>query len=266
MDPFLLTLLRFTFCAFPAVFFIKKPTGISYSALSLYGLLFGAGLWWVVNFAMYNGLSAGMSSVFLQFSAFFTIILSGLALKEHINRAHVTGMLFSAVGLMMILLLSDRQSTTTGILLVLGAALSWSLCNLMVKIKKPGDMVGFIVWSSLFSIPAILVLTLLTKGTEPFDHFYEKVTWGASFSILFQAYVTTILGYGVWNNLMKKYPAPIVAPLSLIVPTSGLLMSFIFFGEALSALQALALGFVFLGLGIFITSSKATPPPPASTH
>jgi uncharacterized membrane protein len=132
--------------------------------------------------------------------------------------------------------------------------------------KKPGDMVGFIVWSSLFSIPAILVLTLLTKGTEPFDHFYEKVTWGASFSILFQAYVTTILGYGVWNNLMKKYPAPMVAPLSLIVPTSGLLMSFIFFGETLSALQALALGFVFLGLGIFITSSKATPPPPASTH
>jgi O-acetylserine/cysteine efflux transporter len=117
-------------------------------------------------------------------------------------------------------------------------------------------MLAFIVWSSLFSVPAILMLTLLIKGIEPFDHLIAKVSWAASFSILFQAYVTTLLGYSLWNNLMKKYPASLIAPLSLIVPTSGLLASFLFYGEALTLLQGLALGFVFIGLMIFILGPR----------
>lgn len=256
MDPFLLTLLRFVFCAVPAVFFIAKPKDVSYVTLALYGSVFGAGLWWVVNFAMFNGLSPGMSSVFLQFSAFFTIIASSIFLKERFNSLHFAGMLFSAIGLVMILTLSESRSTAIGILLVLAAALAWSFCNLLVKVKKPADMLAFIVWSSLFSVPAILMLTLLIKGIEPFDHLIAKVSWAASFSILFQAYVTTLLGYSLWNNLMKKYPASLVAPLSLIVPTSGLLASFLFYGEALTLLQGLALGFVFIGLMIFILGPR----------
>lgn len=256
MDPFLLTLLRFVFCAVPAVFFIAKPKDVSYVTLALYGSVFGAGLWWVVNFAMFNGLSPGMSSVFLQFSAFFTIIASSIFLKERFNSLHFAGMLFSAIGLVMILTLSESRSTAIGILLVLAAALAWSFCNLLVKVKKPADMLAFIVWSSLFSVPAILMLTLLIKGIEPFDHLIAKVSWAASFSILFQAYVTTLLGYSLWNNLMKKYPASLVAPLSLIVPTSGLLASFLFYGEALTLLQGLALGFIFIGLMIFILGPR----------
>jgi O-acetylserine/cysteine efflux transporter len=136
MDPFLLTLLRFVFCAVPAVFFIAKPKDVSYVTLALYGSVFGAGLWWVVNFAMFNGLSPGMSSVFLQFSAFFTIIVSSIFLKERINSLHFSGMLFSAIGLVMILTLSESRSTAIGILLVLAAALAWSFCNLLVKVKN----------------------------------------------------------------------------------------------------------------------------------
>ena len=124
LDPFLLTLLRFFLCAIPLALFIKKPPNIGYRTLALYGVLFGAGLWWVVNFAMYNGLSPGMSSVFLQFSAFFTIVLSSLFLKERINAVHGAGMLFAGAGLLMMLYLAEQSSTTTGILLVLLAALS----------------------------------------------------------------------------------------------------------------------------------------------
>lgn len=49
LDPFLLTLLRFTFCAVPAILFIKKPAGISCTVLLLYGTLFGSGLWCFVR-------------------------------------------------------------------------------------------------------------------------------------------------------------------------------------------------------------------------
>lgn len=256
LDPYLLTFFRFTFCALPAVFFIKKPSDVPYKYLFLYGVVFGVGLWWVVNLAMYNGLSAGLSSVFLQFSAFFTIILSSVFLKEKITSAHYAGMAFSIIGLAMILFLSDEGSTLVGIGLVLVSAISWSVCNLIVKIKRPKDMVAFIVWSSLFSAPAILIMTVATQGLEPFTTVFSTLSWAAGFSILFQAYVTTIFGYMVWNNLIKKYPASAVAPLSLLVPLSGMLTSFVFFDERLDALQGLAIGLVFVGIAVFINSGR----------
>ena len=42
LDPFMLTLLRFTFCALPLLLFIPKPRGVSYATLAAYGVLFGA--------------------------------------------------------------------------------------------------------------------------------------------------------------------------------------------------------------------------------
>lgn len=254
LDPYLLTLLRFTFCAIPLVFFVRRPAGISFGVLALYGAMFGAGLWWLVNFAMYRGLSPGMSSVFLQFSAFFTIVLSSAVLGERITVAHICGMAFAACGLMMILLLSAESSTVTGVLLVLVAALAWSLCNLLVKLKRPDEMVAFIIWSSLFSVPAIFILTVAVNGWAPFLGLAGGLAWEAVFSVLFQSYITTILGYWVWNNLMKKYPATRVAPLSLFVPVSGVVASYLFFGEQMNVAKAMAIGFVLLGILIFVNA------------
>ncbi|MFJ4375287.1 EamA family transporter [Pseudomonas japonica] len=256
LDPYLLTLLRFTFCAIPLVFFVRRPTGVSLRALAVYGVLFGAGLWWVVNLAIYQGLSPGMSSVFLQFSAFFTIVLSNVFLREPISVPHFYGMAFAAAGLFLLLLLSDHSSTVSGIFLVLLAALMWSLCNLLVKVKRPVEMMAFIIWSSLFSIPALFALTLASQGWSAFEGLANGVAWEAVVSVLFQSYITTLLGYLVWNNLMKKYPAAQVAPLSLLVPVSGLVASYLFLGERLGAMQAMAIALVLLGIVIFLNAQR----------
>ncbi|EKD3895562.1 EamA family transporter, partial [Salmonella enterica] len=220
LDPFILTFLRFTFCAFPLVFFIKKPEGISLISIALYGVIFGVGLWWVVNFAMFNGLSAGLSSVFLQFSAFFTIVLSCFFLGEKINKIHISGIVIAFVGLIMIIHFSEESSTIKGVFFVIIAAMSWAVCNIIVKLTRPANMIAFIVWSSLFSAPAVLIMTVYVKGWGGVLSIPDDITVGSSFSVLFQAYITTVVGYMIWNNLMKKYPATEVAPLSLFVPVS----------------------------------------------
>ncbi|MGE8388819.1 MAG: EamA family transporter [Pseudomonas sp.] len=251
LDPSVMTLLRFTLCAVPLVFFIRRPTGVSTAAMALYGVLFAVGIWWMVNFAMYQGLSPGMASVFLQFSAFFTILLSAVFLRERITAAHFWGMAFAACGLGMMLLSSSQSSTVIGLFLVLLAALAWALCNLLIKLKRPGEMTAFIVWSSLFSLPFILAFIVASQGWKAFEGLAHGLAWEALFSVLFQSLITTILGYRVWNNLMKKYPATQVAPLSLLVPVSGLVTSCIFFGERLGAGQWLAIGLILTGMMVF---------------
>ncbi len=258
LDPFALTFLRFLFCAFPAIFFVKKPQDVSWLAMCLYGIIFGCGLWWTVNFAMYNGLSAGMSSLFLQFSAFFTIALSYLFFKEKVSLTQFLGAVISFIGLSMVIFFTSEKSTLIGIMLVLLASIAWAVCNLIVKTTKPKNMLAFIIWTSLFSAPAVLVMTLITKGFEPFANLDEIMNAKAWFSVLFQAYITTILGYMAWNNLMKKYPATSIAPLSLLVPISGIFSSWLFFSDVITVDKGISMFVVLVGLAIFINSARIT--------
>lgn len=54
---------------------------------------------------------------------------------------------------------------------------------------------------------------------------------------------------------MKTYPASVLAPLSLMVPVSGLFIAYWFFGEQLRGEQGVAIGLVFVGIAIFVKSA-----------
>jgi O-acetylserine/cysteine efflux transporter len=231
LDPFLLTGLRFTFTAFPLVLFLPRPRDVPLRSIALYGILFGVGLWWVVNVAMARGMSPGISSLVLQFSAFFTVLLSAAMLGERLRTPQVAGMLVALAGLLLVIVYTKGGSTLTGVALVLLAAVSWSVCNLIVKRSRPADMIAFIAWSSLFSAPLLFALTWIFEGSGPFIALPGGLTWRAAASVAFQAYVSTVFGYLIWNNLLKAYPAASVAPLSLLVPVSGIVTSYLVFDE-----------------------------------
>jgi O-acetylserine/cysteine efflux transporter len=251
LDPFLLTGLRFAFTAFPLVLFLPRPRDVPIVALAAYGLLFGVGLWWVVNLAMSKGMSPGLSSLVLQFSAFFTVMLSGIIFRERIRAPQLIGMVVAVLGLLAVIHATTGTSTT-GVSLVLLAATSWSVCNLIVKRHKPKDMMAFVAWSSVFSAPVLLLLTFVNEGTAPFVALSNGVSWAAVGSVLFQAYVTTVFGYMVWNNLMKKYPAASVAPLSLIVPVSGIVTSYLAFDEHFVMGVWIGAAVMLAGVAIFV--------------
>jgi O-acetylserine/cysteine efflux transporter len=252
LDPFLLTGLRFAFTAFPLILFLPRPRDVPIAWLAAYGVLFGVGLWWVVNLAMSKGMSPGLSSLVLQFSAFFTVILSAMLLRERMRTPQLIGMLVAAAGLLVVIRATTGTSTALGVVLVLLAAISWSVCNLIVKWHKPKDMIAFIAWSSVFSAPVLFVLTYMIEGAAPFVTLSHGVSWAAVGSVLFQAYVTTVFGYMVWNNLMKKYPAASVAPLSLIVPVSGIVTSYLAFDEHFATGVWIGAAVMLAGVAIFV--------------
>lgn len=256
LDPFLLTALRFVMTALPLVFLVRRPANVPLTVVATYGVLFGVGLWFVVNLAMSQGMSPGLSSLVLQFAAFFTLLLSALFFRERIRLPQVLGIVLAVGGLLLVIGHTQGTSTTSGIFLVLLAALGWSLCNLLVKRYRPADMLAFIVWSSAFSAPALLLLTWLVRGTAPFLALGHGMTLAAAGSILFQAYVTTIFGYFIWNNLMKTYPAATVAPLSLLVPVSGIATSWLVFGERFPTGVWAGIAVMLAGVIVFVTAPR----------
>lgn len=254
VDPFLLAACRFLLSAIPLVFFVRKPN-VSMWITAIYGLLFGIGLWGIVTFAIQIGVSAGIASLVLQSSAFFTILLGAYWFGDRLYVTHWAGIGLATMGLVCLIALTPGTLSIAGLLLVLLGALSWSVSNILVKQYRPAPMFSFLVWSSLFSPVPLVCLTVLTQGYRPFDDFVTQFDGLALFSIAFQVYITTVFGYWAWNGLISRYPLSHIAPLSLLVPIFGLLGSSAIFGETIGYGKVVSALLILLGL-IVITSAQ----------
>ena len=51
------------------------------------------------------------------------------------------------------------------------------------------------------------------------------------------SFCATLFGFGAWSSLLSRYPTASVAPLSLLVPVTGLLTASVVLDEHLSWLQ-----------------------------
>jgi O-acetylserine/cysteine efflux transporter len=251
LDPFMLTALRFFLCALPAIFFVKPPRGKMWAAV-IYGLIFGIGLWGMVNLGMYWGVPAGLAAVLLQFSAFFTILWGMLFFNDALKPGQAIGILIALVGFLIIIATSKGWTALSGVLLIILAAFSWSLCNIIIKKTQPNNLLPFIIWSSLFSAAPLFLLTYCIKGALPFILLPDELNKSAVFSLFFQAYVTTIFGYWVWSFLIKKYSATEVAPLSMLIPVFGFAGAYGMFHEVLSPIKVCGAVVMLAGMALFL--------------
>jgi O-acetylserine/cysteine efflux transporter len=249
VDPFILAGIRFTLCALPAIFFIPKPD-VPWRYIVGYGLVFGVGLWGVVNLGIQSGLSAGIASLVLQFSAFFTLLLGARVLREKLSRYQIAGMAIASGGLLSILTIADGTVTSAGLMLVLLGALAWSVANVINKKARTTQVFAFLVWSSAFSPIPLFALDYAVNGSVGYRALVSQIDARAVLSVLFQVYPNTLFGYWVWNSLMKRYPVSTVAPLSLLVPVFGLVGSAVIFNEQLSLNKVIAVLLIVSGLGV----------------
>jgi O-acetylserine/cysteine efflux transporter len=51
-----------------------------------------------------------------------------------------------------------------GLIMTLGAALSWACGNLVARRGGRVNMLAYVVWASLFSVPPLVLLSLWVEG------------------------------------------------------------------------------------------------------
>lgn len=249
IDPIVLAGIRFALCALPAVFLVRKPD-VPWRYIAGYGLVFGVGLWGLVNLGIAAGVSAGIASLALQTSVFFTMALGAAVFREHLTNLQYAGAAAALAGLACISLVSDGSVTITGLVLVVAGAVAWSVANLIVKQSGASNMLAFVVWSSAFSPIPLFVLGYLRNGWATYAQTWHSLDVAAIGSVLFQVYPVTIFGYWAWNRLLRQYPLAQVAPLSLLVPVFGVCGSVLFFNERLPLIKLAAMVLIVLGLVI----------------
>lgn len=247
LPPLLFAALRFTFAFLPAALFIKRPA-TSWKTLAAYGLLIGVGQFGILFFAMTRFISPGLTSLVLQMQVFFTI---GLALwigREPIKGFQIVALALCALGLGIIIARTDASATPLGVGLVLLAALCWAGGNLISRGAGKVDMLGFVVWASLFAIPPLYLLSLIFEGWPAISRAVTHAGPGAWAAVLWQSVGNTMFGYGVWGWLLARNPAASITPTALLVPVFGMAAAALVLGESLPAWKLMAAGLVLAGL------------------
>lgn len=259
VPPMLLVALRFIFAAFPAVLFIKPPD-VSWKYVVAFGLTVGVGQFSCLFYAIYTGMPAGIASVVLQSQAFFTILFACIYFKERIRTSQIIGLLVSGVGLFFITGRVGEQNAApipiSAFFIILAAAFFWGLSNIVVRQAsqaaaaqgKKMNVFSMVIWSSLVPPLPMLAASLVLEKPALIWQALIHINALSIFSIIYLAFLATVAGYGLWSQLMSKYPAQKVAPLSLLIPVVGLIAARLILGEELSLMQWAGGAIIIVGL------------------
>jgi len=249
LPPLTFALLRFTFALVPAVFFLKRPP-VPWRNLAAYGVLIGAGQFGLLYIAMNGHISPGLTSLVVQTQVFFTIGLSMWLSRERLRGFQWIALALAGVGLAVILRHTDGTTTPLGLGLVLLAALSWAGGNIASKANGPVNMLAYVVWASLFSIPPLLALALIFDGWPAMRDGVAQASAAAWAAVIYQSVGNTLFGYAAWGWLLARHPAALITPMALLVPVFGMAAAALWLGEPLPPWKLEAAALVMSGLAI----------------
>jgi len=245
--PLLLAALRFVIAAIPALF-LPRPA-VPWGRFVSIGLTLFFGQFALLFTGMALGMPAGLASVVLQSQAFLTILIAAAALGEKPTGRQVAGTLVAFAGLAVIAETAGGSDfTVIGLVLSLGAALCWAVGNVLLRGAGKVDMLAMVVWLSLIPPVPLLALSLLLDGPAVVGEALIAIDWKGAGAVLYIAVLSTILGFALWGQLLKRYPAATVAPFSLLVPIFGAASAAIMLGEHFGPIRIAGMTLILAGL------------------
>ncbi len=253
--PLILVALRFVFVAFPLILFVRRPDA-SWWTIAGVGVFMSVGQFGLLYMAMAFGLPAGLAAVILQCQAAFTMLIAAVVLKERPSRLQLAGAAVAVVGLAVVAIGRMDGALEFGVvvpvLICAAGGLSWAIGSVIARTAPRANGFSMVVWSAIFVPIPIMALSLLIDGPAGIAEAFTTIGWQTVASLAYTVVLASLVGYTVWNSLLRIYPAARVAVFPLLAPPVAILTAFLVFGEFPNALEivgsALLIGGVALGL------------------
>lgn len=253
--------LRFAVIAVPVLFLVPRPR-VPLRWLLLYGFGFGVLQFAFLFTAMRAGMPTGLSSLVLQSSAPFTVLLGTLFLRERLGATQILGLAAALLGMVVIGWDRAQHAALVPVLLTLAGGLGWAFGNIGSRLAasdptRKVDPLHLTLWMAVVPPLPLFALSALIEGPSAGVHAlagsFSATGWPALAALTYTAVLATVVGSGMWTYLMGRYPAGAVAPLSLMVPVVGIPASWAFLGERPTVLSLV--GGVVVIAGAFAATS-----------
>ncbi len=255
--PLLLSALRFTLAAFPAVLLIGMPQ-VKWRWIFGIGIALGVVSFNLLFIGIDIGMPPGLASLVLQSQAFFTVLLAMIFFGDRPRTRQFVGMVVAIGGMAVIAADLGVSGSLAGFMLVVAAAAAWGVSNILTKQAAAPDALRLMVWVSAVPPIPLFIMSWLFEGEEAMAAAMRDITLVGVGSVFYLAIISTLLGFGIWGFLLRTYSASVVAPFSLLVPIFGMSTSALFLGESFGLVRVLGAALVIVGL-FFIVYQRRDP-------
>jgi drug/metabolite transporter (DMT)-like permease len=258
--PLFLAAVRFLVLAVPTLLLVPRPR-VPLRWLLAYGIGFGTVQFVFLFIAMDIGMPTGLASLVLQASAPFTVLLGALLLHERISARQGIGIAIAMLGLAAIAVSRAQVAAVLPVLLTLLGALGWAFGNLASRLAAAPNPMHLTLWMSVVPPIPLLAMSWVWEGPAAgWDALRAAVTPAGLPGVAALGYIAvlgTLVGSGLWVGLMRRYPAGVVAPYSLLVPVVGIALAAAVLGERPGVVDLVAAA-VIVG-GVLLGTPRPAP-------
>ncbi len=211
--------------------------------------VFGTVIYQVALNAGERTATAGAASIVSNSTPVFTTVFAAVFLREKPRVRSWVGVVVGFVGVLLVVAgASGVRGINWGVLLVLVAALSWSIWFLIQKKLlnryHPLELACYGIWSGtlmlLFFSPS-LVTNLSTA------------TVSAIFTVVYLGVVPTGVAYATWAYVLSRLPASRATTFLYLTPVISVALSWVWLHELPSILTLAGGGVVLGGIGLTTT-------------
>jgi O-acetylserine/cysteine efflux transporter len=229
IPPFLFTAVRFALLALPLGFFLKRPAPGQWPRLVAVALCVG-----VVHFGLSFSalkLAGDLSSpaIVMQSYVPMTALLAWWVLGERFAWRTGVAIAVSFAGVLVLgfdpLVLDQPMS----LLLMLVSAAFLAVGTVLMKGLRGLDVFSQQGWTAVFSVVPLLAISVAVEPGALAQ--LPQVSWVAWAGALYAAFVSSLLGHGLYYVLVQRHPVAQVTPWLLLVPVLAVALGIAFWGD-----------------------------------
>lgn len=221
------------------------------------GLLMGGGTF-ALLFIGLKTVTPSEAAVVSQAGVPITTLLSILMLGERVHWRRALGITLTLAGVLVVVW-QPGFAISSGMVLVLAAALCGSLGAVMMKQMDEIAPLRLQAWVGLTSFAALVPLTVLLDRSD--WHFAMAAGWPLVGALLFSALVVSVLGHTAYYMLIQRYEANLLAPLTLITPLATIALGIAITGDRLDNKMIVGTGIALIGVLIVALRRTSAPIP-----
>ena len=248
LPPMLLTGLRFVLVALILLPFVPRPRAKLGHLVALSVTL--GSLHFSLMFTGLKDVDAGVAAIAIQVQVPFASLLAALFFNDRLGWRRAVSMAVAFAGIVLIAG-EPRMETRIGpLVMVVLAAFVWAIGSLQVK--RMGAMNEFSInaWMALFTAPQLLIASALFESGQ--WQALAAAGWRAWGAVAYMAVFVTIVGYGLWYYLIRRYTVNQTMPFLLLVPVSGVFFGVWLLDETLSWQMIAGGALTLAGVGVIV--------------
>ena len=229
IPPFLYTAVRVAILSLMLVWFIKPPPRDQWGRMAAVAVLNGA-LHFGTSFLGLK-LAGNLSSPAIVAQSYvpMAVILAWWILGERFAWRTALAITISFAGVLVLGLDPMVLESPLALVMMLVSALMLALGTVLMRHLRGVDMVSQQGWTAIIALPVLLVISAVFEPQGLAQ--LREATWIGWGGALYAAVFASLLGHGLFYQLVQRHPVAQVTPYLLLTPVLAVLLGIVFWGD-----------------------------------